>query len=101
MSLLHQQVDVVEVLGYEQLGVAHEVQYVPEHPAVAVYEVMLLQRVQHDRYDSVEQLGQPRVGIPATGRTGRIFLLYRRVSNFIRSSATCDGNIRLLWLPEN
>lgn len=53
--LLQQQIQVGEVVGYQQPGISHKVQYMPKHAAVSVDEVMLLQRVQNDGDAAVEQ----------------------------------------------
>lgn len=43
--LFQQQVQVREVLGYEEPRVAHEIQDVAEHTPIPINEVMLLQGV--------------------------------------------------------
>lgn len=62
--LLQQQVQVGEVLGYEEPGIAHEVEDVSEHASVSVDKVVLLQGVQHDGDAPVEELRQPRLRVP-------------------------------------
>ena len=69
-GLLHQTVDLAEVVRHADLAAAHEVEDVPEHLAVAVDEVVLLQRVQHYGHLAVEQLGQPRLRKPGGRETG-------------------------------
>ena len=52
---LEQQIEIGKVFGYQESRVPHEIQYVSEHPAVPVDEVVLLQRVQDYGDTAVEQ----------------------------------------------
>lgn len=63
MGLMQKQVQVREVSGQQQLLIAQKVENMPEHAAIAVDEVVLLQRVQHYWNSAVEHLGQARLGI--------------------------------------
>lgn len=58
-GLLQQEIQIGERVRYKEAGVPHEIQNVTEHAAVPVDEVMLFQRVQHNRYRAVEELRQP------------------------------------------
>lgn len=60
---MHQQVQVLEVVRQQQFLVPQEVEDVPEHTAVAVDKVMLLQRVQHYGYRAVEHLAETRIWV--------------------------------------
>ena len=55
-GLFQQQIQVGEIVGYEQPGIAHEVENVAEHTAVSVDKVVLLQGVQYDGDAAVEEL---------------------------------------------
>lgn len=65
-SLLQQQVNVGEILRNEHARVTHEIEDVTEHASIAVDEVVLLERVQHDGRAAVEEARQLRVRKPAT-----------------------------------
>lgn len=52
-----------EIFGYQESRVPHEIQNVPEHASIAVNEIVLLQRVQYNRYWAIEQLRQFGIGI--------------------------------------
>ena len=54
----------MEVLREEEARVAHKVEHVPEHLAVAVDEIVLLQAVQHNGNAAAEHLRQPRLPKP-------------------------------------
>lgn len=65
-GLLQQQVNVSEGVGDEETRVPHEVEDVPEHAAVPVDKVMLLQGVQDDGDAPVEQFGKSGVRVSGT-----------------------------------
>lgn len=55
--LLQQQIDIGKIVRNQQLGISHKIQNVPKHAPIAIDEIVLLQRVQHNRNGAIEQFG--------------------------------------------